>query len=93
MAALSQRSLDHHVEEHRVAVLGELRAGRRGGPDLLQRAAQGDGGRGVVEVEVDENPWGVVGDPGTTAEDHVRALLARTGSPSRQVLLARALGS
>lgn len=29
----------------------------------------------------------------TTAEDHVKALLAKTGSPSRAVLLARALGS
>ncbi|GAA4096335.1 LuxR C-terminal-related transcriptional regulator [Nocardioides kongjuensis] len=29
----------------------------------------------------------------TTVEDHVKALLAKTGSPSRQVLLARALGT
>ena len=29
----------------------------------------------------------------TTAEDHLKALLAKTGSPSRQVLVARALGA
>lgn len=29
----------------------------------------------------------------TTAEDHVKALLAKSGSPNRQVLLARALGT
>ncbi|TNM43276.1 LuxR family transcriptional regulator [Nocardioides albidus] len=29
----------------------------------------------------------------TTAEDHMKAVLAKTGSPSRQVLLARALGT
>lgn len=29
----------------------------------------------------------------TTAEDHLRALLAKTGAPSRQVLVARALGA
>jgi DNA-binding CsgD family transcriptional regulator len=29
----------------------------------------------------------------TTAEDHLKALLAKTGAPSRQVLVARALGA
>lgn len=29
----------------------------------------------------------------TTAEDHLKALLAKTGSPSRQVMMARALGT
>ncbi|KAA1416327.1 helix-turn-helix transcriptional regulator [Nocardioides humilatus] len=29
----------------------------------------------------------------TTAEDHLKALLAKTGSPNRQVLVARALGA
>ncbi|MFC5727953.1 MULTISPECIES: helix-turn-helix transcriptional regulator [Nocardioides] len=29
----------------------------------------------------------------TTAEDHLRALLAKTGSPSRQVLMSRVLGT
>ncbi len=29
----------------------------------------------------------------TTAEDHLKALLAKTGAPSRQVLIARALGA
>ena len=28
----------------------------------------------------------------TTAEDHFKSLLAKTGAPSRQVLLVRALG-
>lgn len=52
--------------------------------EVLGLAVHGLGSREVADLLVIAR---------TTAEDHLKALLAKTGAPSRQVLVARALGA
>ena len=47
---------------------------------------------GLVRDQVDEDTLGSFGEPAYAVNDHVKAILAKCGAPTRQTLLSLVLG-